>query len=54
MADSKPMGERVTAVETSLTDHLRTCERLQERNFRLLLVIIAALTGMAAKLFGAV
>jgi hypothetical protein len=50
----KPIGERVASLETGLSTHLETCERLQERNFRLLLIILAGLIGMAAKLFGAV
>jgi hypothetical protein len=49
---AEPLGERVAAVETALSAHLRTCERVQERNFRLLIVILGALITLAAKQFG--
>ena len=49
-----PIGERVTAVEVSLTAHIRSCERMHERNFRVLLAILGALATLALKLFGVV
>ena len=54
MMAEKPIGERVAAVETGLNDHVRNCERLQERNFRLLLLIFSGLIALAVKQFGLV
>ena len=46
------ISERVASLETGLSTHLRTCERLQERNFRLLIVILTGLIALAVKQFG--
>jgi hypothetical protein len=46
------LSERVASLETGLSTHLRTCERLQERNFRLLLTILAIIGALAVKQFG--
>ena len=54
MMTDTPIGERVTAVEVSLTTHIRSCERMHERNFRVLLAILGALATLALKLFGVV
>jgi hypothetical protein len=48
----RPLGERVASLETGLSTHLEVCERLQERNFRLLLVILAGMITLAIKQFG--
>ena len=46
------MGERITAVEVSLGEHIRSCEHKHDRGFRLLLVVLAAVLAVLAKLFG--
>lgn len=53
MMTEKPMGERITAVEVSLNTHLQSCERMHERNFRILLLILGGLITLALKQFGA-
>lgn len=48
----KLLNERVVALEVGLAAHLKACEKKHERNFRLQLVILAAITGILAKQFG--
>ena len=48
-----PIGERVTAVEVSLRDHVVSCERKRDREFRLHLVVLATVLAVLAKVFGA-
>ena len=49
----EPLGERVKAVEVSLREHVVSCERKHDRGFRLLLVVLATVLAVLAKLFGA-
>lgn len=48
MAD---LGERITAVEVSLREHLRQCERKHEKAFRINLVVLAAILAALVKLY---
>jgi hypothetical protein len=41
-------------VEVSLKQHLYDCQRKSEKNFRTQLVILTALIGVLAKVFGLV
>ena len=48
----RPVGERITAVEVSLHEHIQSCIRKHEKGFRMQLVVLAAVLAVLAKIFG--
>lgn len=48
---TRPVGERVAAVETSLMDHIKACERRHEWAFRTQLAVLAVVLTMLARAF---
>ena len=52
MTKDRPMGERVTAVEVALQEHVKSCERTGAWNFRLILVVLGLLLAIIVKQYG--
>ena len=48
----RPVGERITAVEVSLHEHIQSCEKKHDRGFRTQLIVLAAVLAVLAKMFG--